>query len=60
VGPNGIQYLVFNAYEVAGIVVSKIWSGEEEVWYVWILSPICSVVKIYSDGQVEPVEDLDE
>jgi hypothetical protein len=60
VTPTGIQYLVYNAFFVAGIVVLNYWLGEEEVWYVWILSPICSVVRIYPDGQVEPVEDLDE
>jgi hypothetical protein len=60
VSPTGIQYLVYNAYEVAGIVVLNYWQSAEEVWYVWILSPICSVVKIYPDGQVEPVEDFDE
>jgi hypothetical protein len=52
VSPTGTQYLVFNAYEVAGIVVRDWYNGEEEVWYIWILSPICSVVIIYPDGQV--------
>jgi hypothetical protein len=53
VDPTGIQYLVFNAYDIAGIVVRDWYNGEEEEdWYVWILSPICSIVIISPDGQV--------
>jgi hypothetical protein len=60
VDPTGIQYLVFKAYEVAGIVLRSRWDEESAIWYVWILSPICSIMKIYPDGQASPMESSDE
>jgi hypothetical protein len=55
VEPTGIQYLVFNAYEVAGIVLRSRWDDETAIWYVWILSPLHSIMQIYPDGQVSPM-----
>jgi hypothetical protein len=53
--PTGVQYLVFNAFEVAGIALRNWWDSDNGIWYVWILSPLWSVIAIHADGQVIPL-----
>jgi hypothetical protein len=54
--PTGIQYIVFNAFTNAGIVLQDIWDAEKGEWYVWILSPTADIVKILDTGEVEPIK----